>query len=283
MMGKEIEYVTADPAGNKTILVLTEVSRDDYQNVARKLLESDPEAEQVGFIKEKGRGGYEELPYMEMCGLEFCGNASRAFAYYEATKEEPPMEEITVCVSGSDKPLNVKVDVDAHRSMIEMPVPVGMRRLEIPVEYKTEDGEIAHLDVTGNLVEMEGIAHFVVTDVPAEKEIFQGIKEYVYKEVDDFPAFGVMFLDISSDIMTPVVYVRDVDTLYFEGSCASGSVAAAYARNATCCVPVRTHILNQPAGTLEVEVHVEKGKVSKMLLDGDITISEKHRLDLFKN
>ena len=169
MMGREIEYVTADPAGNKTILVLTEVSRDDYHKIARRLLEDDPEAEQVGFIKEKGRGGYEDLPYMEMCGLEFCGNASRAFAYYEASLFRPPLDEITVCVSGSDRPLKVRVDVDAHRSMIEMPVPVGMRRLEIPVEYTTEEGEKTRLDIMGNLVEMEGIAHFVVTDIPPQK------------------------------------------------------------------------------------------------------------------
>ncbi len=40
---------------------------------------------------------------------------------------------------------------------------------------------------------------------------------------------GVMFYDTARNVLTPVVYVKDVDTTYFEGSCGSGSTAVAAA------------------------------------------------------
>jgi len=266
-MADRIEYVLADPEGNKTILVLTPVERDMYREVTGRLLDECPEAEQLGFVKDPVEYEGKMIPHMEMSGLEFCGNASRAFAYYEALVHEPPLHEITVKVSGSDKPLKAWADAKECRSKIEMPVPLGMKQLVVP---DVNGGEIR-----GNLVEMEGIAHLVLIDVEPDEKTFHMLKDHVYENVEDYPAFGVMFIDVASDKMTPVVYVRDVDTVYFEGSCASGTVACAYSMTATCCVPVRTHVFRQPAGTLEVEVHVAGGQVSRMILDGGISISEK--------
>ena len=260
---EKIDYVLADPEGNRTILVLTRVEREDYQQIAQLLLQECPEAEQVGYIKEPVAFGGEQLPYMEMCGLEFCGNASRAFAYYEALEHDPPLDEIRVKVSGSKEPLTAWIDAENGSAKIQMPIPLGMKKVSVP-----------QIEVTGNLVEMEGIAHLVLTDVEPEAETFEAIRKYVYENVEDYPAFGVMFIDVAKDLMTPVVYVRDVDTVYFEGSCASGTVAAAYSMTATCCVPVRTHVFKEPEGTLSVEVHVDSGRISKMLLEGGVNLSE---------
>ena len=269
---ERIDYILADPEGNKTILVLSPVDRSDYQKIAQLLLQDCPEAEQVGFVK--GAVEYEGtgMPHMEMCGLEFCGNATRAFAYYEAQLQDPPLEEIEVLVSGSDKPLKAWIDSEDGSAKIQMPVPVGMRRISIPV-HRDGDPDDHDFEITGNLVEMEGIAHLVLTDVEPTEEIFLSIRDHVYENIEDYPAFGVMFMDIASDMLTPVVYVRDVDTVYFAGSCASGTVAAAYSLTATCCVPVRTHVFREPEGTLSVEVHVGSGKINKMLLEGGVGLS----------
>ncbi|MGL4485077.1 MAG: hypothetical protein ACRCUS_09020, partial [Anaerovoracaceae bacterium] len=42
-------------------------------------------------------------------------------------------------------------------------------------------------------------------------------------------AFGIMFYDTENNFLRPVVYVRDVETIFEEGSCASGTVATAIA------------------------------------------------------
>ena len=265
-----IDYILADPEGNRTILVLSPVDRPDYQRIAQLLLEECPEAEQVGYIKDPVVHEGNEMPHMEMCGLEFCGNASRAFAFYEAMRHDPPLDEILVKVSGCKEPLRAWIDRDNSSAKIQMPVPIGMKQISIPIAA----GGNNEREVTGNLVEMEGIAHLILMDVKPEPDIFDSIRKYVYENMDEYPAFGVMFIDVASDMMTPVVYVRDVDTTYFEGSCASGTIAAAYSMNATCCVPVRTHVFKEPEGTLSVEVHIDSGRISKMLLEGGVGLSD---------
>lgn len=265
-MNERIEYILADPEGNKTILVLTPVTADRYQEVTGRLLSECPEAEQVGFVKNDISDEGAELPYMEMSGLEFCGNATRAFAYYEAQLTDPPAEEITVRVSGCKEPLKAWINSTDHTARLQMPIPLSTKKIIIPPGGGDEE-------IRGDLVEMEGIAHLILTDIPAERDRFIRIRDYIFENEGAFPAFGVMFIALQEDRMTPVVYVRDVDTIYFEGSCASGTVAAAFARTSTACVPSRVHTFRQPAGTLKVRVDVEKGNVISMILDGGVELS----------
>lgn len=270
-----IEYILADPEGNKTILVITPVEREGYQEKARLLLQNCPEAEQVGYIKDPVAFEGRELPYMEMCGLEFCGNATRAFAYYESLQHDPPLTEIEVLVSGSEKPLKALIDHETETVKLQMPIPVGMKTVSFPESLGFHrKGRNEPEKIVGNLVDMEGIAHLVLIDVEPTEEVFLKLRDYIYENIHDYPAFGVMFVDVASDMMTPVVYVRDVDSIYFEGSCASGTVAAAYSMTATCCVPVREHVFRQPEGTLSVEVHVDSGRITQMLLEGGVSLSE---------
>ncbi|MGL4484997.1 MAG: hypothetical protein ACRCUS_08615, partial [Anaerovoracaceae bacterium] len=71
----KLEIAILNPAGNITAFVKTKVNREDYSRVANAIM-TDPkvietaQVEQVAFILNDYT--------MEMCGLEFCGNASRA-------------------------------------------------------------------------------------------------------------------------------------------------------------------------------------------------------------
>lgn len=312
-MNQTLDYFIADPAGNTTILVVSPVNRTDYQRIAQLLLEHHPEAEQVGYIVSPqsclepapDAGEYNEvqkkaqeaaaaaakagLPRMEMCGLEFCGNASRAFGYYAALQQDPPLEEIEICVSGCDYPLHVWIDADNDFDRIGMPVPEGVEEISIPL--KDGVGQvcgIAEETIEGRLVHMDGISHLVITSVPSARArnaervqmdaLFRYLRDQVYRMVDrDMPAFGIMFYDPSDTLLTPIVYVRDVDTIYFEGSCASGSTATAYAMAASGSNEAgesrETYELRQPAGTLSVEVVRDGDKVTEVLLQGSITVS----------
>ena len=297
-MAEEIKLIVANPAGNTTILVLSPVPVTSYQVVTDKLLDIDfkavfPDAfsedifrediykekimaEQVGFCLEEPRDG---VPAMNMSGLEFCGNASRAFSYYLATNSKPPLTEVQISVSGWDYPLTAKVDPSNKDAKVLMPLP------KTGAVMSAEDLGIADRYpnmADGILVDMDGIFHLVLKDVKPSREIFEEIKSIFYPKdqtgsgdhLKNFPAFGVMFIDTKSETMTPVVYVHEVDTTYFEGSCASGTTAAAFAEAQR--LPDGAHRLTfrEPAGTLYTEVKKESGSVTEIWLNGLIELSD---------
>ncbi|MBQ9060138.1 MAG: hypothetical protein IJ128_03245, partial [Firmicutes bacterium] len=181
-MKEKINYIISDPEGNTTILVLTQVGRKDYQAVARQLLEECPQAEQVGFVKTDETG---EPVSMEMCGLEFCGNATRAFGFYKSMRTDPPADELFLTVSGCDHPLKGWIqppersgadseaagsedvwvrDADGYicgRVRIQMPVPTEIEEVRIPAGKEFADLVLRLTGgavLEGRIVHMDGIS-----------------------------------------------------------------------------------------------------------------------------
>ena len=114
-MKKNIKITVANPAGNKTIFVHDKVKRADYAKVAEQLLAMEKyEAEQVAFILEVPECGRAE-GRMEMCGLEFCGNATRTFGLMLAKEMGIKGEgKVYVDVSGVDEILTVEVNTETN-------------------------------------------------------------------------------------------------------------------------------------------------------------------------
>lgn len=294
-MKKTIEYLIMDPEGNITILVTSPVDRMDYQPVAQALLDACPEAEQVGFIKSARISPEGDLPRMEMCGLEFCGNATRAFSFYLASQQDPPERELEVSVSGCDYPLHAWIDADDASFgtvRLQMPVPEEMEEIRIPIT--TDLAELfGTQEITGQLVHMDGISHLVISGIPRSitercdrdvmNSLFLHLRDNVYQVTSrDLPAFGAMFADPQAGFLTPIVYVRDVDTTYFEGSCASGSTAAAYALAAAELQEKESasYHFRQPAGTLHIDVTGRNGQIQTMQLYGGVGMSELKSLEI---
>jgi diaminopimelate epimerase len=75
-------------------------------------------------------------------------------------------------------------------------------------------------------------------------------------------------------MMTPVVYVKDVDTTYFEGSCASGTLAAAYAVGTIKDDGIHELTMQQPGGILNAKVIKKEGHIENIYLNGPITLSD---------
>ena len=296
MMSEKMDVIIANPAGNTTIFVLTPVPLDRYQEVTGKLLDIDfktgfggafaegtftediyaneIKGEQLGFVLPDTPQG---LPAMNMSGLEFCGNASRAFAFYKAVTMDPVPETIRISVSGCDEPLTATIDVPGKDSKIQMPLP------KLAATYSAQQLGIVdrYPDMAdGILVDMDGIFHLVLKDVDASPEIFEEIKAKFYPDSDtgdaltNFPAFGVMFYNTKSEILTPVVYVHEVATTYFEGSCASGTTATSFAASLSMPDGVHKMAFQQPAGTLFTEVTKESGQVTGVELNGLIELSD---------
>lgn len=268
-MTKKYDVIVADPSGNITIMVLTPVDRADYKEVAQMLLDNKKlKGEQVAFMLPDGSA---QLPSMEMCGLEFCGNASRAFALYKAKQQNPPLIEITVNVSGCNRPLNAVVDHQTGTVEMDMP---------IPASHKVIPADELHLNKDGLLVNLDGIAHLILQDVPPMKDTFENLRHYIYENFDpELPAFGVMFYDTCNHMMTPVVYVKDVDTTYFEGSCASGTLAAAYAVGLMRDDGEHELTMQQPGGVLSTRIIKKEGRIENIYLNGPITLSDVITID----
>ena len=278
---QNIQVLRADPAGNITLFVLSQIEPEVRAAVAAELMEQKRfQAEQVGFLVPDADGGIR----MEMAGGEFCGNATRAFGLLLSMWEQTDgMRKVSV--SGCPHPVLVETSVPDGTSRAQMPLPRSVRRVTNPVN--------------GVLVDLGGIAHLVVKAEPSMEFFLQA--ESVFDEIEGLEAYGVIFLGdeakekdsakergiaeqsegdgaktlCSARRMTPLVKVKATNAVVFEGSCGSGSYAAAIAeslwdakqRNEMETV-VKRYI--QPAGVIEVTIAVKDGMVKEGWIGGSV-------------
>lgn len=265
---REINIVVANPAGNITAFVLSSVEQKDYISIGKALLDDENlSVEQVAFVKE-----YLPNPRMEMCGLEFCGNAGRAFGFLCASRAGLLGDTyIEISESGCEHSLLVDVNVKNKTAFITMPLPKDIITL-----HGTGIEEIEG----ATLVDFGGIMHLVMKDSKAKPsmEFFASIKDFIMKEYNP-PALGVMFLHKDKSI-TPFVYVKDVDSIYEEGSCGSGTTACAIAWSKGKKEGNFEYVVKQPAGELKVLVRIVNGMINGITLGGHVELSEIMRFNL---
>ena len=259
----ELNILRADPAGNITIFVLDPVEKAQRAAIAERIMAIPSlKAEQVGYAcpPEDDVDGH-----MEMMGGEFCGNATRAYGMYIA-RQKGGASEVKLRVSGCDHVVTAQVDLKAGTARAEMPCPRSVRRV-------TANGH------EGTLVDLAGIAHFVVEGAEASEEFFRAA-ESVFAEIPGLDACGVIFLDASQHRATPLVKVIETNSLVWEGSCGSGSIA--------CAVAQSEHMENggfsceyiQPAGVVRASVERQDGRVVSASIGGPVTLDETGRIEL---
>ena len=249
----KLKVLRADPAGNITLFVLSPVDRADYPAVANRLM-ALPEfaAEQVGFIHD-GR--------MDMEAGEFCGNASRAYGMLVA-RQQGITGEVQVEVSGCNHPLSVFVTETS--ASCEMPLPLWVRRVSVK-------------DKPCTLVHLGGIAHLIAENV-TPSETFFAEAEPVFREMPGLEAYGVIFLD--GENMKPLVKVPATDTLFWEGSCGSGTLAAQIARSEGQPDGVYRGAFIQPAGVVTAEVTRRGGEIVSAKIGGPVTLDEPMEIEI---
>ncbi|MBR0311878.1 MAG: hypothetical protein IJQ98_05710, partial [Oscillospiraceae bacterium] len=172
-------------------------------------------------------------------------------------------------VSGSDRPVGVDLDVEAGTARAEMPLPRSARALKIG-------------DAEGTLVDLGGIVHYVthrapdaavmdkaepIINAPREQGGFAGVE-----------AYGVIFLHDGR--MPPLVKVPAAGSLVWEGSCGSGSLAAAAAESAEQTDGVFERDYIQPAGTVRATVERRGGAVTAAYIGGSVTLDEPVEVEL---
>ena len=251
----KLRVVRADPAGNITLFVLDDVARGERAAAAAKLMAIPAlAAEQVGFVcppKEGGDGRF------EMMGGEFCGNAVRAFGMLMARERGMSgRARVMVETSGCGGAVAVDVDAAAGTARAGMPLPRFVRAVE-------------GAGVQGTLVHLGGIAHLVVDATP-DAALFGAAEALLAREGERLDAYGVIFL--RDGRLTPLVKVVATDTLVWEGSCGSGTLAAAFAESALMRDGLFARDYVQPAGTIRAEVEKRGGAAASAHIGGAVTI-----------
>ena len=250
MEKNEIKYIKFTPAGNNTALVIN----DNYKNNEKKLINDyilgfDKSIEQVGFIS---KNEYR----LDMAGGEFCGNATRsAIMYYLNNKEG----NITINVNGK---YNLKGGIDKENLVYsEMPI-------------IKDNSQIKLIDKNKYLVKLDGIVFLVIEDkiYLNDKELkeysFNLLKKY---KLTKYEASGVIYLD--NNKIKPIVYVKDINTLFIETACGSGTAAIGIYKSFISKKSIELDVI-QPTGKVikvktrfnEIVDYVEiKGKVESNL------------------
>ncbi len=250
----------ANPAGNITLFVLDPVDPAARPALSAALMRRDPSVEQVAFVTAPKSGGAGRF---EMMGGEFCGNACRAFGFLLARERfSGGVHTLAVEASGAASPVTVTADLDAGHSSAAMPLPRAVSPCFVG-------------GLRGTLAEFEGINHLVLPHGYNEELLRAGQALLAQTGAE---AWGVLFLEGLS--MIPVVTVRSTGTTVFEGSCGSGSVAAACALGLAAGEGEHCCALRQPRGTILAAVTVREGSLSAASIGGSVSFGEPDVLTL---
>lgn len=249
------------PGGNDTALVKGIVSETDKKNINNSIMQSFPNVEQVGFYEYDAKNSKATL---EMAGGEFCGNATRSLAYLLLKGKKG---ELSIKVSGTNRSLKAGIKI-SNTAFSYMPI------------YKNLTS-VQKLDKDTYLVEIEGITHLIVTKSENLKpeELKRRAKELLDKKglLYSRLASGVMFVsenkNDNSIFMEPIVWVRDIETLFYETACASGTTAvglflAKYKKTANQPISIK-----QPSGkNINVEIKVKNNSIYDATINGPIEL-----------
>lgn len=255
----KLNYVKISPAQNMTVLITDFVNQEDHMMISNAVMRYDSlNAEQVGFIVTPSR--IDSKIGLRMAGGEFCGNALLSAAAYGTYKGLCPVGDFCVDSSGVNNSLRCEtkpVTQNCFSVCAEMPEPVNVRAISLDVL-----GEA----VTGSVVELYGISHFVAEFWPDSKMLDSILDILITKTPSS--AIGVIpyrRLSLGSYEIHPYVYVRGTESRVFERACGSGSYA------------LGVHLFRE-RGEMTAEVHQPGGVISVGMgtsnwISTDVTIS----------
>lgn len=258
---KQYEFAILRPGGNDTMLIkgiVKESLRKPLNDIAMKFY---PNIEQVGFysyspIKKLGR--------LEMAGGEFCGNALRSLAYLLLKGKKG---EIRFKVSGVNRLLKAGVS-RKNIAYTQMPIMDGV-------------SSVARLGNNLWQVDLEGISHLITVSSKKlgpkkAKIIAKGLLKRTGL-LESKPASGVMFIRQSKfnseTDSEPVVWVRDIQTFFYETACASGTAAIGLWSSLQDKNQNTTLQVKQPSGSfIKVKVQKAKAQFTDVFIEGSIKI-----------
>ena len=251
----QIEYSIFRPAGNNTAFVYgLDYTPEQKKCINDAIMEKHPNVEQVGFI---GLGGKPEL---QMAGGEFCGNATRSAASVYLEHKEGNLQMI---VNSKDL-INAGVYKDG-KAWCEIPLYHGEN-----VVVEKEPGIF--------IVKMNGMVSIVLKERIAKPylEKKEKLKEYGMEFIKKYnleysEAVGIMFCEEENGVfkINPVVWVRAINTLFYETACGSGTTAVCMVE-AFLNKKSETRDILQPSGLIiTAKIDYEK-EIVKATISGNV-------------
>ncbi len=264
---RPVRYVTLDPTGNITCLVLDPVTDREEKEATRRLM---GECEQVAYLEPATLPG--SRAKIRLMGGEFCGNAAMAAACWLASRDGiAPGEERTVPIEMSGAPGILACAVNAGEDGFTGTVPMPPVRGIWPAEGK---------GYSLTAVAMDGIAHLILSGppFPADEEAETLLRRLAEKRLED--AVGLLLWNGERQTMRPLVLVKGSGTMVWETGCGSGSAAvgaflAQRNGDGTTVTPVR-----QPGGVIRVTAACSGGFPKSLLIEGTVRIGEERTLSL---
>ena len=254
-MKKEFKYFLYSPCGNDTALV--ENSNIDEQTkkiINNKIMDIHSNIEQVGFV-------YANKHKIEMAGGEFCGNATRCAAYYYLNGNSG---EIDINVSGD---IIIKAGVNKEgKAWSQIPLYSGMDYI------KQLDKEIYEIKISGikyMILEKDLSKQYLLDKKNIKSNAMNLLKKYNLRESE---AMGVIFIeDVNGNIkIHPVVWVRDINTIFYETSCGSGTTAVAMLRAIQNNKSQNIDIIQPSNQIITAKIDMNKGKIENAYILGNI-------------
>lgn len=264
---KRYSYTIIRPGGNDTCLVDGIIKNPVLRKrVNDGIMTKYPTVEQVGFVNLN-------VPALKlmMAGGEFCGNATRSAAWL-ALNGKPG--EVNIKVSGVNGKLKAGVTPKGE-SFAQMPVYKDFSKI-------TTDGK-------NRIVEMEGITLYINFNV---KEIERLSTDQIKrksmtliraKNLDRFSAAGIIWSKKLGNTwrITPVVYVRKIDTLFIETACGSGTTALGLVLALRNRVSINDVPIIQPTGSpINVSVEIKNKSFGYTQISGPIQLLTKNTLTI---
>lgn len=257
-----IDYKILNPGGNKTAIVIgNEYSKEEKKQINDSILNEISDVEQVGFIDTKENK-------LEMAGGEFCVNATRCAIWQYL---EGKQGEIELVVSGCKN--KIKGGITKEKIVY----------VDMQIDKKITD----LIDIEGifNLVKLDGILLAVVNEKDS-KEFIRSLKEDENKSKKELKeimskfdteekALGIILLEKeeTETKINPIIWVKEIDTLYYETACGSGSLATAIYKKYS--EGIENMGVVQPSGyTINVNLYMQNDYIEKATILGKV-IQEK--------
>ena len=251
------------PAGNDTALVEGIPAKTDRKKINDKIMELFPNVEQVGFYDLKNSK-------LEMAGGEFCGNATRSFAYLALNGKK---DQGYFKISGTTSKLKAGVKTP-NTSFAQMPIFASFNKVE-------------QISINIWRVEIKGITHLItpLSDWDEDDLKSEGKKLLKkYRLLETSPAAGVMFyseLKKDSYKIDPIVWVRDLKTLFYETACASGTTAFGLMIAKQKNESIKDLKILQPSDQfLSVSISVKDQEFEDAYIEGPIKVLEESEVEI---
>lgn len=253
----EIKYKVLNPGGNKTALVNGSEYTDNQKRIINEaIMKKNSQVEQVGFLSNKTNR-------LEMAGGEFCMNGTRC-AIWEYLKGKEG--EIEISVSGTDKMILGKV--------------LNNKKVEIQLNISKNITDLYEVKNDFTCVKIDGILIAILDEEKSKKYIQKlreneenaknELKQLMITEINSKEkAIGIMLLEkeLGKIKINPIVWVKEIDTVFYETACGSGSLGIAiynYLKNKDKKIE-----LIQPSGySINIELEGNNNNIENAIISG---------------